>query len=313
MANILPGLILGIGIFLMVYGYARYKQASGYDALAAAQLPADKGSAADKGAAAQPNVRRRLLLRIRRWCMLLARELEWLPQPLDLPQRLAWAGKERMLTPLDFRGDQVLYMLGMGLLGIVYGLNRRNEGLALGLGLVLGAIGLYLPIYLLHRQAKQRQAEITLALPNAVDLISAAVLAGLPIDRALTYAAENIPGALGEELSTFLQELKLGMPRVDAYRRLIWRNNSDEMHIIIGALLQGQTLGAPVAETLASQAESMRERRLQRAKEAGAKASPRISLVMIACIIPSIFLMFAAMMAYSIFRGSGSLFSFLGG
>ncbi|MFN8487657.1 MAG: type II secretion system F family protein [Caldilineaceae bacterium] len=305
MDGLLLGLSMGLAIWLIVYGYGLRKQATALDPLALARSAED----APVRAPSSSPIRQRLLLAAKRWASHLARENIWLPQPLNLEQRLAWAGKLGQVSLEQFRGDQILNLFGLAFLGAVFGLYRGSNGLALVLALAGGATGLYLPIFQLDQDGKKRQQEITITLPDAVDLISTSVTAGLPIDRAIDYAAENITGPLAEELTTFLEQMQLGKPRQEAYQELIWRNNSDEIQIIVGALLQGQSLGAPVAETLEAQAENMRERRLQRAKEAGAKVAPRISLVMVVCIVPSIFLMFLAMMIYSIYTGSGSLFS----
>jgi len=305
MDGLLLGGSLGVAFFLIAFGYGLRKQAQTWDVLALARLPED----ASAPAPAVANSRQRLLVRARRWGVQVARDNPWLPQPLNLLQRLAWAGRLGQVSPEEFSGEQIINLIGMTVLGVVFGLYRGSNAEALVFGLAGGAIGVYLPIFQLRQAGHKRQQEITLALPDAVDLISTSVTAGLPVDRAITYAAENISGPLREELATFLDQMKLGKPRQEAYQELIWRNNSDEIQIIVGALLQGQSLGAPVAETLEAQAETMRERRLQRAKETGAKVAPRISLVMVIFIVPSIFLMFIAIMMYSIYTGSGSLFS----
>ncbi|MFN8440456.1 MAG: type II secretion system F family protein [Caldilineaceae bacterium] len=308
MDGILYGLLLGLGIFLIFYGYDLQKQADELDPLVAARLPAESAQTPK----AKATLRQGLLARAKNLAVWLSNELDWLPQPLNLQQKLAWAG-ERDKTLADLRGDQILNVFGAMLVGFLIGQLRDNSGLGLALVIIGVGVGVYLPIYELNRKAKQRQEEITLSLPDGVDLISTAVIAGLGLDRAITYAAEHISGPLGEEFQTYLHEMSLGMPRQDAYQRLIWRNSSDEMQVIVGALLQGQSLGAPVSETLEAQAEAMRERRLQRAKEAGAKATPRISLVMIACIVPAIFLMFAAIMFNSIYQDSASFLNVFGG
>ena len=300
---------LGIGIFMAFYGYALRKQVQAFDPLQAARGSEDEPSGKPTKSTARP----KLVDRAKRWTTELAADATWIPKPLNFEQRLAWAGKLGKMTAVKFRGEQILYLLVMALLGFLVGLYRDSNALALILAVVLGLGGIYLPIYLLDQEGKKRQKEITLTLPDAVDLISTSVAAGLSIDRAITYAAQNISGPLAEEFKIFLQEMQLGMPRQNAYQELIWRNNSDEIQTIIGALLQGQSLGVPVSETLESQAETMRERRLQRAKSAGSEAAPRITCAMTGCLMPSIFLLFLAIVAFSVSQDFSLFSEILGG
>ena len=305
MITLLLALSMGASMFMVVHGYALRKQANAFDPLAAAYTTGEALPEAE----AKPTLRERLLTSLKRFFEGVAADMEWLPRPINLSQRLAWAGKLGQVSEAQFVGEQLLYMLAMSAFGGLVGYYRDNLGLALVLIVVLGVAGFYLPVYLLNQEGKKRQAEITVSLPDAVDLISTSVSAGLPMDRAIGYASQNVEGPLGEELTAFLQQMELGTPRSDAFQNLVWRNNSDEMQIVVGALLQGQSMGVPVAETLEAQVDLMRERRLQRAKEAGSKAAPRITLATTIFIVPSIFLMFLAVVAYSIFLNAQPLFT----
>lgn len=233
-------------------------------------------------------------------CVELGHHITILPRPHNLEQQLAWAGEAREMTEEQFRGEQLLSMFFLMLLGGLFGLYYRGPLLGVTLGIVLGGGGIYLPLMQLKSKGKKRQQLVTVQLPDAIDLINTSVTAGLDVDRAITYTANNIHAPLNQEFQLFLSELQLGTPRLEAYRRLMWRNSSDEMQSTVGALLQGQSLGVPISETLQAQAEAMRERRLQRAKEAGAQASPRISLIMTLFVMPSVFIIFLTIMAYRI-------------
>ena len=306
-------LILAAGVFLgilfMVFGYTLRKEVKAFDPLQTARETGAPFGQSAKQAPARP----KRLDQAKAWATEVGRDLTWLPQPINLEQRLAWAGKLGQVTPEQLRGEQILYMLVMLVLGFVIGIYRQSNSLAVALAIAAGLIGLYLPIYVLDQEGKKRQKEITITLPDAVDLISTSVAAGLGIDRAITYAAQNISGPLATELTTFLQEMQLGRPRDDAYQQLIWRNNSDEIQTIVGALLQGQSLGVPVTETLEAQAETMRERRLQRAKTAGAEAAPRITCVMTGCLMPSIFLIFLAVVGFAVSKNFQTVIDALSG
>lgn len=308
MEAILIGSLAGIAVLACVYGMNLRRRVKSIDTLSAARVYMPDAPTVEEPDSSRWSSTERAVA----WCAQLAESWGWLPRPSNLSQRLAWAGKLRSVDERTFLGEQVLYAIVTALFGVIIGLLRESFPLAGLLFLVLAVLGFYLPILLLERDGNKRQQAITLALPDAIDLVSTSVAAGLDIDRAMTYMVENVDGPISEEFLTFLEELQLGTPRQDAYRHLIWRNNSAEMHVIIGAFLQGQSLGVPVNDTLALQAEAMRERRLQRAKERGAEISPRITLVMVAFIVPSIFIMFIAILAFSLYNDTGSIFQFLG-
>lgn len=306
---------IAVGLLLLstlcwFYGAMLHRSIADVDPLSAARPAPETLLDGDK-APTEPSPR---MQQARKYASRIARRLSWIPQPYDLNQQLAWAGKQGKMSEQDFRTEQVLYMFAIGLIGLAVGIVIQNSLLqGIVLMIAFGAVGLYFPVYELNRDGARRQTEITQTLPDAVDLISTSVSAGLSVDRAITYTCESMVGPLQEELTTFLQELQLGVPRMDAYQHLMERNKSDEMHIIVGALMQGQSLGVPISETLDVQADAMRERRLHRAKEIGGNASPRITTVMTICIIPSVLLMFGAVIIYSIISDTGSMFGNFGG
>ncbi|MCB0334827.1 MAG: type II secretion system F family protein [Bdellovibrionales bacterium] len=241
-------------------------------------------------------------------------QLSELITPTDINQRLARAGNPMQLTEDDFIGTQIAALGLMTIVGLYIGLIFAGISLwALIIGIVIGASGASLAVMVLNSVGKKRQIALSMALPDTVELISTSVAAGIDIDRAIMQIIENSSGPLRDELKRFLDELQLGIPRQDAYHNLLWRNNADDLHSFINALMQGQTLGVPVTRTLYEHTDAMRERRLQRAKEAGAKASPQISLVTTLIIAPSVFTIFVIVMVYKLFLDFGVLWSAAGG
>lgn len=304
MYAILAAVSMGTAIFLIFRSIDTRRNLKAIDPLMMAlDAPEESDGAQGK------STRSRWLVWASARCVEMARQTTLLPRPQNLEQRLAWAGKTREMSEDEFRGEQLLYMFFLMLLGGLFGLYYRGPLLGIVLAIVLGGGGLYFPLMQLNDAGKKRQELVTIQLPDAIDLINTSVTAGLDVDRAITYTANNIHAPLNHEFQTFLSELQLGTPRAEAYRRLMWRNSSDEMQSTVGAMLQGQSLGVPISETLQAQAEAMRERRLQRAKEAGAKASPRISLLMMLFIMPSVFVTFLTIMGYQIATDFGPLLS----
>jgi tight adherence protein C len=227
--------------------------------------------------------------------------------PRDVEDRLLYAGEPFNLTANEFYGLQLLSMIVSAVYGMLMGtIVARYTGLFIG-AIGIGAIGLFLPVMWLNGRVKKRQLEITIAVPDSIDLLATSMEAGLGFDIALHHVVSRTTGPLQEELKRFIRELRMGIPREECFRRLITRNSSEELRTVVGAMLQAQLLGAPLSKTLQDQAEQMRERRLQRAKEAGAKASPKISLVTTILIAPSVMCLFISVIVFKLTETMGPL------
>jgi tight adherence protein C len=144
----------------------------------------------------------------------------------------------------------------------------------------------------LSQRARRRRAEIDQALPDALDMLTACVEAGLGLDAAIAHVARR-PGqasqALGQELMRYLQELQMGVARADALRNLGQRAGVDDLGTVVGALTQGDALGVGVAQILRAQAGFLRLRRKQRAEERAMKAPIKILFPLLFGIFPALF------------------------
>ena len=135
-----------------------------------------------------------------------------------------------------------------------------------------------------------RQKEIRLALPNALDLLTISVEAGLGFDAALVRVTEKYKNALSEEFTQVLNEVRLGRPRLEALDDMGRRVGVEELHSFIQALIQSEQLGVGIAKVLRIQSEEMRRKRRQRAEEQAAQASLKMLFPMILFIFPTIFI-----------------------
>jgi len=236
------------------------------------------------------------------------RSLQPLIQPRNTAANLAYAGNPLGLDLDLLLGVQVVGGISLGLLGAVAGFPR---GLAAGLAatIVFAIGGTLYPLVWLDSRGKERQRAITRAVPDALEILSISVQAGLNFDAAMVHLVERLEGPLAEELGKFFRELRMGIPRGEAYSRLLERNNSEELHAVIGAISQAQQLGVPIVKTLQEQADEMRTRRLQRAKEEGAKASPKIALVTTILIAPSAMCLMISTLLFHIIVEVGSQLS----
>ncbi len=178
----------------------------------------------------------------------------------------------------------VVAFLLTGLLGI-QSFPVRLIGIGLG-----AALGRYLPDVWLNNKIKGRQKELRLALPNALDLLTISVEAGLGFDAAIGRLTEKFKNALSDEFAQVLNEIRLGRPRLEALDDMGRRSGVEELHTFIQALIQSEQLGVGIAKVLRIQSEEIRRRRRQRAEEQAAQAPLKMLFPMIGCIFPTLFI-----------------------
>jgi tight adherence protein C len=187
-------------------------------------------------------------------------------------------------------------MQGIGLfLGALLGavLGRL---LGLGLSTVVGAVlvlalaGFWLPFLLVFNMGTRRQEEIRRDLPDALDLLTLSVEAGLGFDAALAQVASSMPGPLAREFTRMLQEIQMGQRRADGLRGLAARTTIPELRTLATSLVQAADLGIPIATVLREQAHQMRLRRRQYAEEQARKLPVKIVIPLVLCIFPALFI-----------------------
>ena len=158
-----------------------------------------------------------------------------------------------------------------------------------GFSLYALAAGLYLPFFFLGRKAKARHHSMERDLPDVLDLLTVSVEAGLAFDGALNKLSEKMKGALVDEFSRLLNEMRIGIPRRAALTALANRCNTPDISVFATSLLQADQLGVSVSNVLRIQSAAMREKRKQRAQEAAMKAPIKMLLPLILFIFPTIF------------------------
>jgi tight adherence protein C len=211
----------------------------------------------------------------------------------NVKAKLAYAGYPQNLTEDEMFGLQILSGAAIFVLASPFLMPRGVTAIAFLI--VLTILGLFLPLFWLDGEANKRQKEVALAVPDLLDTLTICVRAGLGFDQSLRYIVKRMEGPLAEEVETFLNELTMGLPRAECFRRLRYRNSTSELHIVVDALVQAQELGVPIAKTLEEQAGDMRIRRIQRAREEGAKASPKISLITTILVAPAVMCLFVSL------------------
>ncbi|MFQ5878696.1 MAG: type II secretion system F family protein [Dehalococcoidia bacterium] len=148
-------------------------------------------------------------------------------------------------------------------------------------------VGPLLPFYWLRLRVRRRQQLILKSLPDALDLVTTSVEAGLGLDAAFARVAEKTRGPFAEELGRSLRETAMGRLRREAMTDLGQRTGVPELITFINAVLQSEQLGVSIAQVLRVQAEQMRTRRRQRAEERAQRAPIYLLFPLVICIFPA--------------------------
>lgn len=209
-------------------------------------------------------------------------------------KRLALAGNPGNLRVGDWLGIKavaaVVGAVVFVLLFVVVGFMR----LPVPLNFLMGGIGLMfgytLPEFWLGGRVKKRQHAILLQIPDALDLLTISVRAGLGFDAALGKVVEKLQGPLTEEFRRALAEVRVGKARREALRDIVPRTEVAPLSNFIGAIIQAEQLGVSISKVLQVQSEQLRIERRQRAEEQAAKAPIKMLFPLVGCIFPSLFI-----------------------
>ena len=204
-----------------------------------------------------------------------------------LQRRLDIAGNPSGWDVPRIIGAKALSLLALGGIGLLYGLAiGPTDPKALLLFVGLAALGFMLPNILLYNAGLKREALMQRALPDAMDLLTVSVEAGLGFDAAVMKVARNTKGPLALEFSRLLQEMQIGTGRADAMRALAERSTLKDLKSFSLAMVQADQLGVPIGRVLRVQSQEMRVKKRQRAEEQAQKVPVKIMIPLIFCIMP---------------------------
>ena len=153
------------------------------------------------------------------------------------------------------------------------------------------AFGYYLPNVVLKNLISRRQREIFESFPDALDLMTVCVEAGLAMDAALARVASEIglkSAVLSEELQLVTLELRAGSSKEKALRNLALRTGVDDVDALVAMLIQSERFGTSIADSLRVQSDQLRTKRRQRAEEQAAKIALKLLFPLIFFIFPSL-------------------------
>jgi len=166
--------------------------------------------------------------------------------------------------------------------------NNFSTGRIFLLTIAMAFLGFYLPQYQLSRSITKRQKEIRKGLPDALDLLTICVEAGLSFDGAMAKVAEKWDNEISLAFSRVIQEIQLGKLRREALRDMQANIGVSEMTSFVAAIIQSELLGVSMAKVLRVQADQMRVRRRQLAEEEAHKAPIKMLIPMAFIMFPSI-------------------------
>ena len=152
------------------------------------------------------------------------------------------------------------------------------------------AIGLLAPDYFIAGMIRTRQTQIRKSLPDIIDLLVVSAEAGTGLDGALVVVTKRKKGPLPDEFNRVLTEMRLGKSRQEAWADMAERAGLMEMSMLVAALRQAEQLGVSIANTLRTQADSLRTRRSIRIRQVAATLSVKMLFPLIFCILPALFI-----------------------
>jgi tight adherence protein C len=206
-------------------------------------------------------------------------------------RRLIHAGFAGRLQASDFMGMKGFATLVGAGLGAAFGLRLLSGWGTVGVALsifVLGMLGYFVPDLWLRGRETQRRDQVQRALPDAIDLLTISVEAGLGFDAALARVVEKSDNTLTREFGRVIAEMRVGVARRDALRALVERTGVDDLSNFVTAIVQAEQLGASIASVLRIQSSEMRIRRRQRAEVLAHQAPIKMLFPMVFLIFPPI-------------------------
>jgi tight adherence protein C len=153
------------------------------------------------------------------------------------------------------------------------------------------ALGYYLPNLVLSRIAKRRQREIFETIPDALDLLTVCVEAGLSLERALIKVAGEIhikSLVLAQELQLVLMEMRAGFTKEKALRNFALRTGVEDVDTLVAMLIQSERFGTSMGASLRVHSDNLRTKRRMMAEETAAKIALKLMFPLIFCIFPTL-------------------------
>lgn len=227
---------------------------------------------------------------------------------------LVRAGLRSRMDPAIYLGLRlflavVMFFVGLFLVRLATSPTARR--LSMILMLFYTVMGYYVPYLYVQRAIRRRQREIFKALPDALDLLTVGVQAGLSFDGAIQQLVEKWENALALEFARVLRDIQLAKPRREALRDMAERVGLPELSSFVAAVIQAEQLGVNLSNILKIQADAMRLRRRQRAEEEAHRAPIRMIFPLAFLVMPALFIVLLGPACFIVYKSG--VFGALGG
>jgi tight adherence protein C len=195
----------------------------------------------------------------------------------------------RKTSPNGFIAAQGVFAIGGFFFGLIL-IGAASPARAPLFGIGLGVLGFIGPSMFLNSRVRQRQAAVAAELPDALDLLSVSVEAGMGFDGAVQKLTEHMEGPLIEEFELALGEMRIGESRQEALKKMAERSASQEMASFVRAIIQADQLGISLGRILRIQATDTRLKRQLIAEEKAMKAPIKMLFPTVLFIFPAMFI-----------------------
>ena len=200
--------------------------------------------------------------------------------------KLAMAGYSNVLTPADFVGLRLLFIL-VGVIIAFLGVFSKQPMACIIVGLLLS----FYPSVWINTVIKKRHTSIMRALPNVLDLLTLSVESGRDLVTSLRDIINRRPmDDLGEELLFTFQEIQLGRKRSDALRGMAKRVRQVDLTATLNSIVQAEELGVSIAQLLRIQGDTQRAKRFAMAEKQANEAPVKIIIPVVLFILPAVFI-----------------------
>ncbi len=209
----------------------------------------------------------------------------------SIAKKLEMAGTPAKLDPTMFLAIQFIMAVVIGgLLLLVFSVGKGSFALGQKILFTVGGtvLGFFFPQLWISSKISKRQKDVRKAMPDALDLLTICVEAGLGFDAAMAKVSEKWESELSLSFARVIQEIQLGKVRREALRDMADRLGLPEMTSFVAAVIQSEQLGVSMAKVLRIQSDQMRVKRRQLAEEEAHKAPVKMLVPMAMLIFPSL-------------------------
>ena len=228
----------------------------------------------------------------------------------DTTKKLEIAGNPGRIDAATFLASRFIVAILFGGILLMVGLfapNRWPLAQTILIVVIFTVLGFFFPQLWLQSRINARQKDIRRAMPDALDLLTICVEAGLGFEAAMSKVSEKWENQLSLALLRAIREIQLGKARRDAMRDMADRIGIPEMTSFVAAIIQSEILGVSLSRVLRIQSDQMRVRRRQHAEEQAHQAPVKMILPLAFLIFPSIFIILLTPAGIQLSRSFGSI------